>query len=204
MQEKEFETYWKYFLIIDDDLKKTDRYVQHCKENLNVYSSEFARIILVACAEIDTICRLLCKEIKPTCNFTDAQTKDGKIDKYANIVLSEFPKLPTTEIYVNTIQEYISQWDGWLIKPNYHSPTWWSDYQLIKHYRHSYFLKASLGNSISSVASLLVLLLYLRKKAFGFPMHWNSDYPKCFYSNSMLDISQPSDEDLEIKKLPDF
>ncbi len=62
--------YWDYYLSLENDLLKTKRFVDFSQEsNLKVNSIEFARIILSSCAEIDMVCKELCKKLnKPKCN----------------------------------------------------------------------------------------------------------------------------------------
>ena len=205
MTNNDFLNYWDYFLYIDKDLKNTNRYLQHTERNLNAFSSEFARIILVACAEIDTICRLLCKEIQSDCDFPDATTRSGDIAEYGRIILSRFPLLATTEVYFTTLQANKKPWDGWMISPNFKSPKWWKDYQLIKHYRHNNFDKATLENALYAVSSLYIMLMYLNKTAFGFTKDINTDDPDCFYSRAIFDYDESQlGDNYTIKQLPDF
>lgn len=205
MTENDFTNYWEYFLQIDEDLMKTNRYIQHTEKNLKAYSSEFARIILVACAEIDTICRLLCKEIDSSCDFPNDSTRSGDIKEYCKIIIGQYPKLPTTEIVFTTLQEKKKPWDGWANLPTYKSPNWWKEYQLIKHYRHNNFEKATLENSLFAVSSLLVLLMYLHKKVFGYTRSIKTGDPVCFFSRSLLDFDDAEfGNEYDAKQLPDF
>lgn len=204
MTEKDFSNYWNYFLFIDEDLMKTCRYIQHDEKNMNAFSSEFARIILISGAEIDTICRLLCKEIDSSCDFPDDSTKSGKIDEYSKIILRQFPKLPTTKIYCTTIESYKKPWDGWQYISSYKSPVWWREYQKIKHYRHNNFEKATLENSILAVSSLFVMLMYLHKKVFNFTKNIQLNDPNCFEHFSCLDYDDTQLKKYKVEQLPDF
>ena len=184
---------------------KTNRYVQHTEKNLKVFSSEFARIILVTCAEIDTVCRLLCKEIDPSCNFSDDSIRSGDIKEYSKIILDKYPKLINTEIYSNTLQRIIKPWEGWISVPNYQSPEWWKGYQLLKHYRHLHFEEATLEKALYSASALFVILMYLHKTAYNFTAdEKNIDWPSCFISRSMQDINGSSDYMDDVEQLPDF
>lgn len=200
----DFLNYWEYFLLIDKDLMNTNRYICHSDNNLNAYSSEFARIILVTCAEIDTVCRLLCKEIDSSCDFPDDSTRSGDIKEYCRIILTRFPKLPSTEVYFTTIKQNMKPWDGWQTSPNYQSPVWWNDYQFIKHYRHTNFEKAKLKNAFQAVASLFVLLMYLHKTVFHYTRSVETDDPICFYSPCMMDFDSNLGEKYDVKQLPDY
>ena len=205
MTTSEFLNYWNYFLLIDKDIQLTDRYVSHSINNYLTYSPEFSRILLVTCAEIDTVCRILCKEIDNSCNFSDTSTRSGDIKGYCGIILGKFPNLPTTEIYITTLKIWINPWEKWTLSP-YKSPYWWSDYQAVKHYRHSNFEKATLHNSLYACAALLVLLMYLHKTVFDSTMPV-ADNPNCFHSGCLFDIDFNTPEAkamLEKRQLPDF
>jgi len=204
MDKRDYINYWNYFIFIDKDLFNTNRYIQHSEKNLMAYSSEFARIILVACAEIDTICRLLCKEIDNTCDFSDDSTRSGDIRQYSGIILSRYPKLTTTEVELTTLQIKKKSWKGWENKPTYQSPQWWKDYQMIKHYRHLNFEKANLENALLSVSSLFILLLYLHKTAYGFTFNPELNEPKCMMSLSLFDMDDRVLDKYEYESLPDF
>jgi hypothetical protein len=200
MNQNDFLNYWKYFLLIDKDLMETNPYVEHSNKNLNTYSSEFARIILVTCAEIDTICRLLCKEIDNSCDFPDDSTISGDIREYCKVILSKYPKLTTAEINITTLGYKIKPWDGW----QYQSPLWWKHYRLIKHYRHTNFKKANLKNAIYALASLFVLLLYLHKTVFGFAFNVDLSEPECVMSFYILDSDDNGLNKYKAEQLPDF
>ena len=47
------DVFWDYYLSIEDDLYKTVGYVEPCEDNYDTYSQAYAKVINVACAEID-------------------------------------------------------------------------------------------------------------------------------------------------------
>lgn len=57
--------FWEYYLAIEEDLANCSRYVEFGEQNYTTYSTEFAKIIVLASAEIDTILRELCELISP-------------------------------------------------------------------------------------------------------------------------------------------
>ena len=54
-------------------------------------------------------------------------------------ILAKYPKLVNTPIESLTLRRVIVPWKDWEKEPNYNSPSWWKDYQKVKHYRHSNF-----------------------------------------------------------------
>ena len=205
MNKADFMHYWNFYMIIAEDLDKTTRYVEHTVDNDNVYSAEFSKIILSSCAEIDTVCRLFCKKIDPNSTFVDSSLRGGDIRNYAETILQVFPKLPQTEIYFTKYYTEKKPWEGWTLTPQYQSPQWWRDYQLIKHYRHEHFRRATLFNALHSTAALYVILLYLHKVEFHFTSGSMMDHPNLFFSRTLLDLDQGEmDAMVELRQLPDF
>lgn len=173
--------YWEYFLSIEWDLEKCARYVDFSSNNYDTNSVEFARIIMAAAAEVDTIAKELCKLIDP-------QSNAGNICQYAGIILEKYPNLVNIEIIINRYDLYVKPWNGW---SNNSSPSWWQGYNKIKHDRTANFDRANLKNAISSVAGLLLILLYYLKEKNGEQVETIS----AFYSPKILDVvdSRPSD-----------
>lgn len=154
----QFLFHWKYYLSLEEDLKKTDQYVEHCYENRIAFSNEFAKLILLACSEIDVICKLMCKIYNPESN-------PGNICEYAKIILVNSTVVNNEKIYLADFE--ICPWQNWNLEP-YSSPDWWKDYQDIKHNRSEHFRKANLENAISSMAGLYVLLYGISIKSDRF------------------------------------
>lgn len=142
--------YWDYFLSIESDLEKCSRYVEFTKSNYKAYSIEFARIIMAASAEIDTVAKSLCENI-------NHNGKVGNILEYGSVILVKYPKIAKAKTVINRYNISLTPWSKWTIKT---SPTWWQQYNNIKHDRTQYFFNANMINAISTVSGLLVLLLY--------------------------------------------
>ena len=54
--------HWRYFLSLEADLVDTLRYVEHTAEQKGVYSFEFARLLMLTCAEIEVVLKVACRE----------------------------------------------------------------------------------------------------------------------------------------------
>ena len=61
--------HWEYFLSLESDLEDCSKYVEFTSTNYKTYSIEFAKIILLASAEFDTVAKELCKIINPNINL---------------------------------------------------------------------------------------------------------------------------------------
>jgi hypothetical protein len=76
--------YWNYFKSIEADLEACSRYVEFTAANFHTYSVEFARIIMAAGSEIDTVAKELCRQIDPT-------RKPKNINEYQPIITGKYP-----------------------------------------------------------------------------------------------------------------
>ena len=86
MTKSELNEVWNYYLSIENDLSKTSQYVEPMGQE-NVYSFEFARILVLACTEVESVFKQICFE------KTGNKPKDT-IGFYKAIILNNFPKLP--------------------------------------------------------------------------------------------------------------
>jgi hypothetical protein len=148
--------YWEYFLSIEQDLEKCSRFVEFSTSNYQTNSIEYARIIMAAAAEVDTVAKELCNLISP-------QSKVKNILEYAVVILKRYPKIIDIEVPIHRYNLKVQPWRGW-DNNNNSSPTWWQDYNKIKHERTACFDRANLENAIHSVSALLLLILYYFKE----------------------------------------
>lgn len=166
--------YWEYFLSIESDLEKCARYVDFSAKNYDTNSVEFARIIISAAAEVDTVAKELCKLIDPDANA-------DKICQYADVILNHYPDIVNVEMAIHRYDLVVKPWEGWSKDS---SPSWWQGYNKIKHDRTAYFERASLLNAISAVAGLLLALLYYYYKKNG----GTKEEISAFYSPKILNV----------------
>jgi hypothetical protein len=54
---------WNYFLAIESDLENLSRYIEFDEKNYDCFSVEIARILLSSSAEVDVVCKQLCRKI---------------------------------------------------------------------------------------------------------------------------------------------
>ena len=52
--------HWNYLIALERDLEVASRYVEFCQRNFDVYSIEFAHLLLAAASEVDVVAKLLC------------------------------------------------------------------------------------------------------------------------------------------------
>ncbi len=158
MEEKQLLNHWNYFLLLEKDFISLKNYIEVSEDNFETYSFELSKILQLACSEIDSVCRLVCKSIDSDNDYFDETIYSGNIAQYKKIILGKYPKLVQSEVSVPSLDETLSPWNEWSIND---SPIWWKEYNLVKHYRHTNFKKANLKNTIYALSGLMVLNLYL-------------------------------------------
>ncbi|TMA90480.1 MAG: hypothetical protein E6J74_23765 [Deltaproteobacteria bacterium] len=153
IQSRAIDPHWNYFVALDDDLVKLSRYVDLHEKNFDCYSIEIARILLASAAEVDVICKQLCKKVEPN-------SSADNINAYRSEITVAFPNLTKLKVLVPRFGLTLRPWDEW---QNQGVPLWWTAYNKVKHHRHTDYEKASLKNSLNAVAGLFVVLLHLYK-----------------------------------------
>lgn len=143
--------HWEYFRSIEADLDRTTRYVEFHSDNYRTYSNEFARLIMAASSEFDTIAKQICKIIDP-------HSQPHNISQYYPIITGRYPKFTQFEVQIPQYDFNFKPWARW---KNDRSPDWWSKgYNKIKHDRDKHYHQANMFNAILSISGLLVAILY--------------------------------------------
>ncbi len=155
IQTNKIEPHWNYFLAMERDLDALSRYVEFDKKNFDCFSIEIARVLLASGAEVDVVCKQVCKVIDP-------RSSADKINKYRSKIKAAFPGIPQFGVLLPRFGLRLSPWDEWN-KAN-GVPVWWTAYNKIKHQRDSEYHQASLKNALNAVAGLFVMVLYLYKE----------------------------------------
>lgn len=150
--------HWNYFRILEKDLEECFRYIEPSKVHFSVYSDEFAKLILVACSEIENALRELSTSI-------DKSKICNNLGDYRNVVISKYPYFPMIKICVARYGISVAPWENWATED---SPDWWKNgYNKIKHDRVGNPSAATLERAINSIAALEAVLLYLYKEKHG-------------------------------------
>jgi len=142
--------HWKYFLILEKELIDALEYVELSNKNHKTFSNRFNKILLSIGSEVDVTMKVLCKK------FVVPQ-KTSNIDSYRSDIMNIRPGFPNIEIEILNYGK-IKPWESWLNGTN---PTWWRDYNDLKHERDTYFEKGNLENVVQSLSGLYSILLYL-------------------------------------------
>lgn len=144
--------HWNYFLAIEAELAACSRYVEFSPSNYACYSIEFAKIIVLAASEVDSILHELCATLEPNAKAT-------KITNYHPILLKKYPLIEKCEVSIDRYKLVLQPWKGWTADQR---PDWWSkSYNKLKHERHQNLTNASLEAALNAVgAQFLALQLY--------------------------------------------
>lgn len=165
-----FETYWRYYLLLEKDLLSTKRYLEIDEYNGKAYSTEYSKQYQAIGSEIDVFCKELCKEI-------DNNFKESKIQHYCKIITDKLVDFTDTKIFVKGWCKEICPWKDWSYKVKVDinqnqkvlsskNPKWWTLYNKVKHQRttklYSYnnipFYKyANQENVINALGALYIL-----------------------------------------------
>ncbi|MEK9135666.1 MAG: hypothetical protein AAB393_00980 [Bacteroidota bacterium] len=157
IQTHKIEPHWNYLLAIERDLDELSRYVEFDEKNFDCFSIEIARILLASGAEVDVVCKQICRVI-------DAQSAAESIHRYRSLIKRGFPGISQFVVLLPRFGLRLKPWDEWN-KAN-GVPFWWTAYNKIKHNRDSEYRRANLKNALNAVAGLFVMVLYLyRDKA---------------------------------------
>ena len=160
-------SHWEYFLTLEKDFLKIERFVAFdlgdnilysdklCADygNSLCFSDEFVKQYQSVCSEIDVILKVICKEI-------NSKSKADRMDDYTPEILNIWPNIIKQKVSVKDIE--LQPFINWSNTP-YHSPEWWSSYNHVKHNRNSSYKEANLKNVLNSFAALYILEQYLVK-----------------------------------------
>jgi len=144
--------HWNYFLAVEAELVSCARYVEFSQANFGCYSNEFAKLIVLAASEVDSIWQELCTLLNP-------HAKAEKITGYYPILHAQYPLLTKCEVAIPRYQLTFCPWKDWSSDQR---PDWWSkSYNKLKHERHTHFQSATLEATLNAVgAQFLALQLY--------------------------------------------
>lgn len=148
--------HWNYYLMLEEDFRKTIRFVELDPVNFNTFSVEFSKQLQSICSEFDVLCKSVCK-------FYNKKSKAKKITHYADIILKKLPDIIESEVSITGVHNItLKPFANWKLDP-YESPIWWNDYNQVKHNRYNQFSKANLENVLNALAALYTLELNLLK-----------------------------------------
>lgn len=196
--------YWNYFRSLCRRLENTRQYVDHSAEDGilkhgKVNSWEFQQILLLSAMEFENVCKQICLRFDPDFNIAY-----GDIKQITKRILNKYPNIGMTEVETDyQMLHPLSQWKIAKDSPNSKEYvtglSWWDDYDNLKHQTFQKFHLATLENAVNSLASLMVIELYMMKEIIGSVnlfLDKPCEYFKSTYAGDLLCSGE--------KALPDF
>lgn len=156
MTRKEFmKSHWAYYLMLEKKFVNTTMYVELSADNYATFSNEFASLLQLVGAELDSFFKVYCGY--------DPEAKKNIAD-YARYILAEYPDIKNQEIEImggEIVVKPFETWDGSKAKQ---SLPWWEAFDNIKHNRIGNQKDASLKNVLNILSALYLLeMKYLSK-----------------------------------------
>ena len=162
------QTYWRHYLLLEDDLIKTISYVELSPDNYSTYSSRYLKLLLVIGSEIDVTLQVYCRQLDPTYNKETMNDYRNDIKNYELNNPQGIESFNSQKVITyNDIQLF--PWAEWY--SNDTSPTWWKIYNKVKHDRvgiHEFYGTrkesykfATLENVLDALSALYQVMLNL-------------------------------------------
>lgn len=151
LQQSVVPIHWGYFLALEDDLYTLARYVEFSRGNYETYSIEIARLLLSACAEVDSVLKQLVEKVVPG-------SPARNIIEYFDSVTAHSGKFVPFRVEIPRHGLELRPWVDWTRDQ---PPAWWSAHNQVKHHRHNRFDQATLKHCLNAMAALLVAVLHL-------------------------------------------
>lgn len=151
--------YWAYYLMLEEKFIHTLNYVALAADNEKVYSNEYAGLIQMIGAEMDSF-------FKAYCGFLSSDNRN--ISHYYSSVVSDFPDILNQEVKIRMADMTIKPFFGWDGHQPKKSLFWWEAFDNIKHSRASSRKDGCQKNVLYALAALFLLeMKYLQKITCG-------------------------------------
>ena len=175
MKEEDIKYNWYYFRSLTNQLQDTEQYVDHTLNsegemcNATTFSNEFAKILMLAASEFETIAKALCEEAHISMKW------NSNIISISKAILRTYPNIGNTEILTPySVMKPLKNWNiiSTVTKKGKQKDvlvglSWWQNHNDVKHNRKAAFMNANLKNSVDAMGSLMIIELYLSQAALG-------------------------------------
>lgn len=185
MTQEKLNGIWNYYLSLERDMANTSQYIEPLGQE-NVYSFEFAKLLILSCTEVESLFKIVCSIISPN-------KCAGNIAAYKEIILDKYPNIIDAKVSISRLNTSIKPFDNW----DTSKLIWWDAYQDIKHNRGKFFPAATYMNAVTALSALYVLIFYISEITNTTFNDYKSEYITSEYSHPYL-FCAPN------KKLPDF
>lgn len=167
------QTYWTYYLALEERLLQTERYCAFSLKNTEAFLIEYLTLLLSVCGEIDSLAKAI-----GTHFFPEADLSSCTISKWGYYLCQSFSGIDTKVLRFKNGRQ-LKPFDRWqqttatnkkgqtiyVKAPGSKSLQWWTDYNKVKHSRASIdpvrglanYEKANQGNVIKAMGALFLL-----------------------------------------------
>ena len=202
------DSYWNYFLELENEFASTQKYVAFDMSNANTYSIEFLKLYQAVCSELDVLGKEILLHFEPDFKITGTTgimhwgygiTKYMRDSLSASVYFSEKTKLTPWNKFACVKYQDAANATRYKLDEKCETPIWWSDYNKVKHSRTSIkdgrvnYQRANFGNLVQAFAALYILEVFyaevLERKAEPYGVSMDS---KLF--SLRLDIKKPDTE----------
>lgn len=157
------DTYWKYYISLEEEFLDTSKYVEFDYiNNGRTYSIEYLKLFQTVCSEIDVVGKALAKEL----DSTFSPTKKTGINEWWYSILENDTGIIDKKCALFG-EHSLQPWKGFRVVKNDHegakkyilgdnakTPSWWNDYNSVKHNRTGHFERHSLNYSKANLKNL--------------------------------------------------
>lgn len=196
-KENFIQTYWKYFLDIENDFYRIRQFVEIDRVNHDSFSNEYLKLYEVICSEIDVVMKQYCKDM-------DKKFNKSNINQYCKFLVDAQSPIIIGKVKVKNTDMIIEPWSNWSYQIKINSsgkqnvvannPRWWTVYNKIKHSRTSidadsgkpYYKLANQENILNALGALFILEMEYYK-AIVIALGENYYYPEI--ESSIFDMS---------------
>lgn len=150
---------WAYYMMLEEKFINTLDFVALSTDNEAAYSNEYAGLIQMIGAEMDSF-------FKEYCGF--APTDNKNVSHYYPAVTASFPDVTNQEVHIRMADMTIKPFDGWNGQQPKQSLFWWEAFDNIKHSRTVNKKDGCQKTTLYSLAALYLLeMKYLQKITDG-------------------------------------
>ena len=169
------DSYWNYFLELENEFASTQKYVAFDMSNANTYSIEFLKLYQAVCSELDVLGKEILLHFEPDFKITGTTgimhwgygiTKYMRDSLSASVYFSEKTKLTPWNKFSCVKYQDAANATSYKLDEKCETPIWWSDYNKVKHSRTSIkdgrvnYQRANFGNLVQAFAALYILEVF--------------------------------------------
>ena len=85
IQIQKIEPHWNYLLALERSIDEVSRYIEFDEGNFECFSIEIARILLACGAEVDVVCKQICRSISSTSDANNINMYRDEIGSFFSI-----------------------------------------------------------------------------------------------------------------------